>query len=208
MVAKLADDLYCGGDTPDELQNWSAVLRALHHSGLSLSAAKTIVCPKTTTILGWIWSQGRLTASLHHISTLSTCSPPSTVCGLRSFIGAYKVLAWVIPGCASFLGDLEDAIAGRQSVESISWTDALKDSFSAAQKQLRSARTVTLPKPSDHLWIVTDAAAKPHSLGATLYINHSGKVLLAGFFSPVHSIRDIAFQPIHHPVSAQNRHPH
>ena len=35
IVAKLADDLYCGGNTPEELvTNWRKVLTALHHSDL------------------------------------------------------------------------------------------------------------------------------------------------------------------------------
>ena len=58
---KLADDLYCGGYTPQELlANWSRILDALAKCNLLLSATKTVICPKTTTILGWIWSQGSL----------------------------------------------------------------------------------------------------------------------------------------------------
>ena len=52
-VAKIADDLYCGGNTPQELLcNWKRVLQALHKCNLRLSAHKTIISPKTTTILG------------------------------------------------------------------------------------------------------------------------------------------------------------
>jgi hypothetical protein len=53
-VVKLADDLFCGGDTPDEaLSNWRRVLTALKQNNLRLSASKTVICPKSTTILGW-----------------------------------------------------------------------------------------------------------------------------------------------------------
>lgn len=65
VVAKLADDLYCGGDTPQELlRNWRSVLQALYRCDLRLSASKTIVNPPSTTILGWIWSAGH-TVSIH-----------------------------------------------------------------------------------------------------------------------------------------------
>ena len=58
-TTKLVDDLYCGGDTPQELiTNWSRILDTLARCSLRLSATKTVICPKTTTILGWIWSQG------------------------------------------------------------------------------------------------------------------------------------------------------
>jgi len=51
IVAKIADDLYCGGNSLDELlQNWTKVLRALHKCDLRLSASKTIINPQSTTI--------------------------------------------------------------------------------------------------------------------------------------------------------------
>ena len=48
IVAKLADDLYCGGNTLDELlSNWKRVLDALQKSSLKLSASKTVICPRS-----------------------------------------------------------------------------------------------------------------------------------------------------------------
>ena len=80
IVAKIADDLYCGGNTPEELLlNWSLVLQALHKSGLHLSASKTVISPLSTTVLGWVWSQGNLKASPHGVSTLASCDPPKKV---------------------------------------------------------------------------------------------------------------------------------
>ena len=57
IVTKIADDLFCGGKTPHQLLvNLRRTLQALHHCNLRLSANKSVICPKTTTILGWIWS--------------------------------------------------------------------------------------------------------------------------------------------------------
>ena len=57
FVAKLADDLYWGTDSLEALlHNWQRVLQALHRCNLRLSPTKTVICPKTTSILGWIWS--------------------------------------------------------------------------------------------------------------------------------------------------------
>ena len=65
-VTKLADDLYCSGNSPETLlSNWRRVLESLDRCNLRLSPTKTIICPKSTTILGWIWSQGILAASPH-----------------------------------------------------------------------------------------------------------------------------------------------
>ena len=94
VVAKIADDLYCGSDDEAELlYKWKTLLPALDRCNLGLSASKTVVAPKSTTILGWIWPDSTLQASPHRISKLSSCTPPTTVKGLRSFISAYKVLA-------------------------------------------------------------------------------------------------------------------
>ena len=104
FVAKLADDLYCGGDTPEALpNNWRRVLQALDRCNLRLSPTKTVICPKTTSVLGWIWSQGRLLANPHRIAVLASCPPHATVKGVRSFIGAYKVLSRVLPNCSNVI---------------------------------------------------------------------------------------------------------
>ena len=100
VVVNLADDLYCGGNSPEELlANWRDLLTALRKCGLNLSAAKTVIAPKEVSILGWLWSCGSIRASPHRIATLSSCSRPTTVTGLRSFIGAYRVLSRVLRDC-------------------------------------------------------------------------------------------------------------
>ncbi|KAK3105126.1 hypothetical protein FSP39_017698 [Pinctada imbricata] len=184
IVTKLADDLYCGGNTPQELlENWTKVLEALQKCNLKLSATKTVIAPRTTTILGWIWEQGTLKANPHRIAALSSCEPPKTVKALRSFSGAVKVLARVLPGCSSMLAPLDDAIAGRDSKDNILWDDTLISSFTQVQQSLNSSKTIHIPRTDDTLWIVTDAAVRSPGIGATLYITRGDKILLSGFFS-------------------------
>ena len=58
-IAKLTDDMYCGGETIEELiDNWERVLKSVENSGLCLSAPKTMICPRATSILGWSWIVG------------------------------------------------------------------------------------------------------------------------------------------------------
>ena len=74
IVAKIADDLYCGGNTPLELLlNWKKVLQALYKRDLRLFASKTVINPKSTTIIRWSWSNGTLKASPLRIATLASC---------------------------------------------------------------------------------------------------------------------------------------
>ena len=196
VVTKLADDLYCGGNTPEELlHNWERVLKAFAKSGLRLSASKTIIAPRTTTILGWVWSQGTLRASPHRIATLSSCDRPLTVRALRSYIGAYKILARVIPQCAGLLATLDDLVAGKSSADLVLWSDDSVHMFGQAQRALTSNKVVTLPRPEDKIWIVTDGAIQNRGIGATLYVVRSNKLLLAGFFSAKLRPRQVTWLP-------------
>ena len=53
VLAKMLDDLFIGGDSYAELlHNWRHVLTALSSCGMSLSAAKAVVNPVSTQILG------------------------------------------------------------------------------------------------------------------------------------------------------------
>ena len=183
-MAKIADDLYCGGNTPEELiANWTRVLQALHKNNLRLSARKTIIAPRSTTILGWLWSAGRLQASPHRIAALASVPPPKTVQGLRSFIGAYKVLSRVLPGYALMLDPLDQASAGKQSRDIITWTDDLHDAFKKAQEALSSSKTITMPRPDDTLWVVSDGSVKNRGIASTLFVLREDQLLLAGYFS-------------------------
>ena len=129
-VTKIADDLYCGADDITNLiETWRSVLEALAKCDLRLSPSKTVICPSSTIILGWMYSQGNLSATKHPIATLSSCDPPVTVKGLRSFIGTYKVLSRVIKGCSNILAPLDRYVAGRGSAERLTWTEDLQNVF-------------------------------------------------------------------------------
>ena len=181
-VAKIADDLMVGGDTPENvLEIWRQVLDALKQNGLKLSATKTICLPESMMILGWIWRKGKLSASPHKVSVLKAVEPPSTVGKLRSYVGSYKFLSRVIPHYSDVLSPLEEVIAGCNSNEKITWTDSLLNAFKYSQKQLTNTKVITLPRKSDHLQIITDASKT--GIGATLYVIRRGKPLIAGFFN-------------------------
>lgn len=183
-VAKVADNLYCGGNTHQELlTNWQKVLSALDCCNLRLSPAKTIICPASSTILGWIWSQGSIRASPHRVAALASCKPPKHVRGLRAFIGSDKMLGRVLSGTATLLAPLESLMAVRQSQDMISWSDEPLVRFRSCQKALSSNRSITLPKPDDQLWIATGGSVKMNGLGATLYVLRDQKLHLDGYFS-------------------------
>ena len=133
VMAKIADNLFIGGNSYAELlHNWRRVLTALSSSGMSLSVAKTLVNPVSTEILGWMWRQGTLQACPHCVFFLAQCALPTSVRDIRSFIGAYKHLARVIPQCAKYMFPLVDAIAGHTPGDKLTASPDLRDAFLAA----------------------------------------------------------------------------
>ena len=183
-VCKLADDLIIGGNTVSELlENFKKVLHKFQLNNLKLSPTKTVIAPKSMSILGWEWSAGNLKASPHKTSALSACPQPSTVSGLKSFLGSYRFLSRVICGYANLLTPLEEAIKGKEPKEKVPWTDELSDAFTKAKEAIASSRTITVPRPGDQLSIVTDASVRPGAVSATLYIIRDNKRLLGGFYN-------------------------
>ena len=182
-VAKRADDLYVGGnDLEEALYHWTSVLKALRKNNLGLNTSKTVTFPLQTTILGWIWLW-KTKSQPHRLTALSQVQPPSTVQGLRSFIGAYKSLSRVLLGYAKLLDPLDQATAGKQSRDKLGWNDSMLLAFEDSQKALNSCKEITMPQPNDTLHIVTDASVKEKGIAATLYILRDGKTSIAGFYS-------------------------
>ena len=182
VVAKIADDLYVGSqEVPELFDSWSEVLDIMIRNGLVLKCGKTFICPTTTQILGWDWSNGTISASVHKISPLISCEAPKTVTALRSYVGAYKVFNRLVKGCARFVSDLDAATAGKQKTDSITWSDSLSSTFKDAQSALSKASKITLPRIHDQLTIVHDGSQL--GIGSILYLKRSNDIYLGGFFS-------------------------
>ena len=197
-VVKLADNLYCGGNSLYELcTNWEELLRSLSRNDLHLSATQTVINPKSTNILGWVWTQGYLSASPHSVCTLSTCKRPTTVTQLRSFVGAYKVLSRVITMCAEVMAPLDSMTAGRSSSEQLLWSSQNIAAFDKAQQHVSKAVSIKMPQKGDKLWIVIDAATKKPAIGSTLYVDRPGstKLEIGSFFSAKLSSNQIDWLP-------------
>ena len=84
--------------------------------------------------------------------------PPESVKGMRSFIGAYKVLSRVLPHCSQLVDPLESSLANLQSHDHVQWDNNLRQKFTAAQDALNTHKSIVLPRASDQLWIVTDGS--------------------------------------------------
>ena len=196
FVVFIADDMYVGGNTVDELfTNWETVLHCCQLNNLTLSPTKTIVCPHTTTILGWTWCAGTITISAHKISPLVTIEAPKTCTSMRSFIGSYKAVSRCIPRYSSFMAPLENSIKGLQGSQLITWTDDLHEHFKRAQNAIKSPAVLTIPKPTDKLILTVDASPLNDGIGATLFSIRDGDRHVSEFFSVKLKAHQKGWQP-------------
>ena len=183
-IVKIADDFYVGSDNIENLlSSWEEVLQRLSLNGLKLSADKTVCCPTSTNILGWLWNQGTISASSHHVNALTVREPPTTVKGLRSYIGCFKFISRVLPNYAEKLQPLEAACGGQQSTDKVLWTEELLTAFNQSKDQLKKAKPVVLPKNDEQLHIITDAAVNCAGLAATLLVTRNGKPTVVSHFN-------------------------
>ena len=75
FLTVIAYDLFGSGNSEEKiLRNYEYVLQCIAENNLSLSAKKTTICLRSTTILGWHCSSGTLSPSKHKLSALATCS--------------------------------------------------------------------------------------------------------------------------------------
>lgn len=203
IVLVIADDLHVCGNTVEEIyNNWYRVLQRLQENNLTLSPNKTVICPKSTTILGWKWNSGNLSVLPHKVTPLISSAPPTTCTAMRSYIGAYKAIARCIPKYSSLLSPLEDIIKGLDSRNKIDWSSERLTHFHRSQDALKSPDTLTIPVPSDQLIMTVDASPLNNGICATLYVIRNGQRHLADNFSMKLREHQYKWQPCEHEALA------
>ena len=131
----IADDMYILSNSVDVLLgNWETVLEKMSRNGLSLSAPKTFICPKSFDVLGWKWTSGTLSITPHKLTPLISADPPKTCSNMRSYIGAFKALSRCIPRYSSLMSPLENSIKGLNGSQHFKWTDELHEHFNRCKK--------------------------------------------------------------------------
>lgn len=56
---------------------------------------KNVFAPRKTTMLGWIWQQGPLSARPHRRAT-AFCEMPTKVIAMRSLLGVISINNWLL----------------------------------------------------------------------------------------------------------------
>ena len=189
-LARIADSLYPAGDTYEELaDSYEEALRRADLCGLHFKPGKVIICPREAVLFGWKLTGTEWKPTTHTTSALVAAKPPSTVNGLRSFLGSFKQFAECVPKYAVTLHDLEQLVGGRASAERIQWTDDNLRKFEQAKLAAADVNGVHVPKPDDQLHTYSDYSEDGRAVGGRLEIIRTidGKEtkLLGGYFSVI-----------------------
>ena len=172
MSSVIADDLYCGGNTLDELlSNWKRVLDALQKSNLKLSPSKTVICPRSTTILGWIWTQGVLSASPHRVAVLAKCPLLTLSVGYALLSALIRFSVEYYQTALPILPDWKVQLLDIRSKTRLFGQMIYSRSFIVHKKALCTHKSIMLPRADDQIWIVTDGSVTRQGIGATMYVS-------------------------------------
>ena len=191
-LAKLADNVYIGAQSiPDLHEILKDVLQRCKNADLRIKPSKIQINIATADILGLHWDQGTLTPSVHKLEPLSYCDKPMTVKGLRSFLGAvrFNEICLNSKQLANATAELDSIIpATRSGKDKIEWNENLNNAFYEVQKICKNPETVFVPKKTDKLFIVGDAAPScGPGIGSKLLIQRDGQETLLPSFN--HGLR-------------------
>ena len=129
-------------------------------------------------ILGLHWHNGKLSPSRHKIDPLSTVPPPSTVKGLRSWLGGIRFHEICLPGSqlATLTKPLDEQIpSSRSGKEEIVWSPALLSSFKRVQEILKQPHAVTILRKEHQVYLATDACSSLPAGGSKMFIKRPGE---------------------------------
>ena len=177
-AARIADNMFTGGDTPEEaFSNFKTILALCSNAGITLKAQKTTICPVKINILGRVWQEGTMSPSTHIMSTISKATLPTTVKQLRGFNGSVKQMKDNLPEYYLLLQPLENATAGKKSADRIVWTSQLREQYKKVQEAAARPDILAMVRSGDKTIMFPDYSYDHQAGGAPLYVRREGKLL-------------------------------
>ena len=114
-----------------------------------------------------------------HTVVISTFPQPSEKKSLQRFLGIINFYRCFIRGAAGLLFPLTEALKGKGL--SLTWTQSMLDSFSAARSVLANVPTLVHPDPTTRISVSVDASGS--HVGAVLHQEVAGSWAPLSFYS-------------------------
>jgi hypothetical protein len=179
------DDLRIASpDLETHKQHLRLVFERLQQFGLVINQEKCVFAVASFEFLGHLVSAQGARPLGSYVEAVERRPRPTTIKELQMFLGLINFYRRFLPGAASILKPLTDALRGSKSAqEALAWSREMEVSFEAAKRALSSATWLVHPDPASTLALHMDASAS--HVGAALHQRPRGCAVWRplGFFS-------------------------
>ena len=181
--------MYFGANSLEDFSKvFTTIIARCDTADLKLKPGKLRLKIQEADILGLNWNRGRLSPSRHKLDPLAECQPPTTVSGLRSWLGSVRFNEVCLPGAklAELTKPLDEQIpASRSGKETVTWSAELLDPFKRIQQILKAPMSVVIPKRGDTTFLAVDACTSLPAGGSKLFVQRPETKTSVVFVMPV-----------------------
>ena len=157
------DILVFGQDFESALQSLELVLIRVAEYGLQLKSTKCHLFRSSVPFLGHIVGRAGLECDPNKVSAVANWIPPSTIKGVREFLGFTGYYRRFVPDYSTVAQPLV-RLLGKDC--KFKWTDACQDAFRALRALLIKAPVLAFPK--EDLPYIVDTDASDYGIGGVL----------------------------------------
>ena len=157
------DILVFGNDFESALHSLELVLNRVAEYGLQLKSTKCNLFRTSVPFLGHIVGRAGLECDPNKLSAVANWIPPSTIKGVREFLGFIGYYRRFVPDYSTVAQPLV-CLLGKDC--KFKWTDACQDAFKALRALLIKAPVLAFPK--EDLPYIVDTDASDYGIGGAL----------------------------------------
>ena len=172
------DILVFGNDFESVLHSLELVLNRVAEYGLQLKSSKCNLFRTSVPFLGHIVGRAGLECDPNKLSAVANWIPPSTIKGVREFLGFTGYYRRFVPDYSTVAQPLV-RLLGKDC--KFQWTDACQDAFKALHALLIKAPVLAFPK--EDLPYIVDTDASDYGIGGVLSQSIEGTEHVIAYYS-------------------------
>ena len=176
------DILIFSKDLEEHRKHLALVFERLGYYGLVLNKEKCIFAAGEITFLGHHVSENGVAPLESKVEAVRNFTKPSTMKGLRRFLGMVNFYRRFLPGAAKAMAPLHALLSpNKVSRKPIEWNELANESFCAIKQKLAEATMLAFPVLNAPTQLITDASDS--AIGAVIQQTVEGVIRPIAFFS-------------------------
>lgn len=184
--------IYSSGDLDDHWEKVRVVCRKLFGAGLRLDPDKCQFATKTVKYLGYIIRAGEgIATDPGKIKQILEWKAPTSVKGVRSFIGFTNFYRWFVPNYADICAPLTGVTGSRRP---FAWGKEQEKAFAELKRLFTSAPILAQWDPTKRTFLMTDCSG--FAMGGVLLQDWDNKRRVVAYYSKKLDPAEINY-PIH-----------